>query len=166
VNCSVQKQTKRKRTTASYTLLCSAAWELPHLRGCKDVHHCLIAYLHREEFRYLHVPAPAFFPANFPPNCFSQFVLLILPLSAVAEEILPCLGHLPTLPALIIASLAESYDVCCCGGLPTLELVATITAKDFCLHRDRSSTSSLSALILEMPTTPFLILHSSCNYFQ
>jgi hypothetical protein len=86
---------------AKYILVCSAAWELPNFCDRQEVHHRQITLLHRKQFGYLHVPASSRFPASFPPDRFPQLPLLILPLLAVAEEMLPRLGRLPALLALV-----------------------------------------------------------------
>jgi len=97
VNDREQPHTK-ERTEKERQLLnirCLAAWELPHLRGREEVHHRLIAYLHRKQLRYLHVSIFARFPARRPPDSFPKLLLLIFPPPTMVKEVFPRLGHPP-----------------------------------------------------------------------
>ena len=66
----------------------------------------------------------ACFPARRLPHPLPQFFLVISPPAAVAEEVLPRLGHCPsTPPALVVVSVAEPFQVNSRGRVPGLQSV-------------------------------------------
>jgi len=87
--------------------------ELPDIGGSQEVHHCLIALLHGEQLRDLHVSASARSPSRCFPHLFPERFLLVSPPAAVAEEMLPRLGNRPTSaaapPAFVVVSVSELF---------------------------------------------------------
>jgi len=82
--------------------------KFPDLSGRQKVPHRLVALLYGEELSDLHVPASARFPACCLSHCFPESLLLVFPSAAVAEEVLPRLGHSPsTPPAFVVVLVAE-----------------------------------------------------------
>jgi len=75
--------------------------ELPDIGSYQEVHHRLIALLHGEQLRDLHVSASARSPSRCFPHLFPECFLLVSPPAAVAEEMLPCLGYRPTSAACV-----------------------------------------------------------------
>jgi len=70
----------------------------------------LIALFHGKQLRDLHVSASACFPALGLSHRFPERALLVSPPAAVAEEVLPLLGHCPfTPPALVVLSVTELF---------------------------------------------------------
>jgi hypothetical protein len=68
----------------------------------------LIVLFHEKQFRDLHVSASACFPACHLSHRFPEHFLLVSPLAAVAEDVLPRLEQCPfTPPAFIVLSVAE-----------------------------------------------------------
>ena len=63
--------------------------ELPDIGSYQEVHHCLIALLHGEQLRDLHVSASARSPSRCFLHLFPERFLLVSPSAAVAEEMLP-----------------------------------------------------------------------------
>jgi len=83
--------------------------------------------------------ASARFPARRLPHRLPQFFLVIFPLAAVAEEVLPRLGHcLSTPPALVVISVAESFRVNSTGRVPGLQSVKPSGQPLDACHQDRS----------------------------
>jgi len=71
----------------------------------------LIALFHGQQFRDLLVTASACVPACHLSHRLPEHCLLVSPLAAVAEEVLPRLGHCPfSPPALVILSVAEQFE--------------------------------------------------------
>jgi len=82
--------------------------KFPDLSGRQKVHHHLVAHLYGKKLRDLHLPASARFSACCLSHCLPECLLLVFPSAAVAEEVLPHLGHSPsTPPAFIVISVAE-----------------------------------------------------------
>ena len=94
-------------------LLRTVGRELPDIGGSQEVHHRLIAHLHGEQLRDLHVSASARSPSRCYPHLFPERDLLVSPPAAVAEEMLPRLGYSPTSPAappaFVVVSLSEPF---------------------------------------------------------
>ena len=88
--------------------------ELPDIGSYQEVHHRLIALLHGEQLRDLHVSASAHSPSRCFPHLFPVRFLLVFPSAAVAEEMLPRLGYRPTSaaaapPAFVVVSVSEPF---------------------------------------------------------
>jgi len=84
--------------------------ELPDVSSHQEIHHRLIAHFHGKQLRDLHVSASARFPARHLPHLFPEYFLLVFPPAAVAEEVLPRLGHYPLAPpASVVLSVTESF---------------------------------------------------------
>jgi len=97
-------------TFAPAPYLHSFGRELPDFSRRQEVHHRLIAFFHGKQLRDLHVSASARFPACHLSHRFPECFLLVSPPAAMAEEVLPRLGHCPcTPPAFIVLSVAEPF---------------------------------------------------------
>ena len=86
--------------------------ELPDIGSYQEVHHRLIALLHGEQLRDLHVSASARSPSRCFPHLFPERFLLVSPSAAVAEEMLPRLGYRPAAaapPAFVVVSVSEPF---------------------------------------------------------
>src|SRR5882757_5930394 len=87
--------------------------ELPDISSYQEVHHRLIALLHGEQLRDLHVSASARSPSRCFPHLFPERFLLVSPSAAVAEEMLPRRGHrrasAAALPAFVVVSVSEPF---------------------------------------------------------
>jgi len=96
-------------------LLRTFGWELPDIGSYQEVHHHPIALLHGEQLRDLHVSASARSPSRCFPHLFPEHLLLVSPSAAVAEEMLPRLGHRPastaTPQAFVVVSVSEPFLV-------------------------------------------------------
>jgi len=90
--------------------------QLPDIRSDQEVQHRLIALLHGEQLRDLHVSASAHSPSRYFLHLFPRRPLMVFPLAAVADEILPGLGYSPATaaapPALVVISLSKLFLVC------------------------------------------------------
>jgi len=85
------------------------------------------------------VPASARFPACCLSHCYPQCLLLVIPSAAVAEEVLPRLGHSPsTPPAFVVVSVAKPHYVDSSGRMPGLQSVEPGGQQFHACHRDRS----------------------------
>jgi len=105
-----KKKTKRKILKK----LCLGAWELPHLRDSEEASPLDRTSPRKTALISTHadtVPPPVGLSSNYLP----QYLLLLLPLPAVAEEVLP---RLLTPPALIIISEPELLEIRCCRCMP------------------------------------------------
>jgi len=98
--------------------------ELPDIGSYQEVYHRLIALLHGEQLRDLHVPASARSPSRCFPHLFPEHFLLVSPSAAVVEEMLPHQGYRPAStaapPALVVFSVTESFLVSSNGCIPAL----------------------------------------------
>jgi len=96
-------------------LLHPVGWELPDVSGRQEVHHRLVAHLHGEHLRDLHVTASARSPSRCLPHLFPERLLPVFPSDAVAEEMFPRLGRPPASaaapPACIVVSVSEPFYV-------------------------------------------------------
>ena len=85
------------------------------------------------------MPASARFPACCLSHCFPECLLLVFPSAAVAEEVLPRLGHSPsTPPAFVVVSVAEPLEVDSSGRMPGLQSVEPGGQRFHTCHRGRS----------------------------
>jgi len=85
--------------------------ELPNVSSCPEVHHRLVACLHGEQLRNLHVSASAQFPAHHLPHRFPEHFLLVFLPGAVAKEMFSrvhCSVSASAPPALVIFLVSES----------------------------------------------------------
>jgi len=102
---------KSGRACRLLLLLRTFGWELPDIGGYQEVHHRLIALLHGEQLRELHVSASARSRSRCFPHPFPERLLVVSPSAAVADEMLPRLGNRPaaaaTPPAFVVLSVSE-----------------------------------------------------------
>jgi len=85
------------------------------------------------------VSASACFPSRGLSPRLPELCLLCFPPAAVAEEVLPRLGHCPsTPPAFVGISVAEAFQVDSSGRMPRLESVEHGGERLYACHRDRS----------------------------
>jgi len=111
----------------------------PDQSGRHKIHHRLLELLYGKKLRHLHVPASAHILACCMSHCLPECLLLVFPSAAVAEEVLPCLGHSPsTPPAFVVVSVAEPLQVDSTGGMPGLQSVEPGGQQFHVCHRDRS----------------------------
>jgi hypothetical protein len=95
--------------------------ELPDFSSHQEVHSHLITLFNGEQFRDLRVSAPHRFPACGLPRQFPECILLVSPPTAVAEEVIPSLGHCPSAPPVVVLiSVAEPFLVDSSGCMPRL----------------------------------------------
>jgi hypothetical protein len=109
--------------------------------------------------------ASARFPARRLPHRLPQFLLLIFPPAAVVEEVLLHLGHcLSTPPALVIISVAESFQVNSRWRVPGHQSVEPSGQRLYACHRDRSLGPCLALeSVAEVLAAPVgLPLHLGC----
>jgi len=85
----------RARRLSHLLLVRTFGWELPDIGSYLEVHPRPIALLHGEQLRDLHVSASARTLSRCFPHLCPERLLLVSPLAAVAEEMLPRLGHCP-----------------------------------------------------------------------
>jgi len=84
--------------------------QLPNLGGRHEVHHHLFALVCAKQLRDLRVSASAHFPSCGLSDCLLELCLQVFPLAAVAEEVLPGLGHCPsTPPEFVVCLVAEPF---------------------------------------------------------
>jgi hypothetical protein len=108
------KSGRARRLLLLLLLLCTFGRELPDIGSSQEVHHRLIALLHGEQLRDLHVSASARSPSRCFPHLFPERLLLVSPSAAVAEEMLPRLGcrtasAAAAPPAFIVVSVSEPF---------------------------------------------------------
>ena len=78
--------------------------------GCQEVHHRLVTQFNGQVLRDLHVPASACIPAHLLSHRLPFCSLVVYPPAAVAEQVVPRLGHCPsTPPAFVVISVAEPF---------------------------------------------------------
>ena len=83
--------------------------------------------------------ASARFPACSLSHSLPECLLLVFPSAAVAEEVHPSLGHIPsTTPAFVVISVTEPLQVDSSGRMPGLQLVEPGGQRFYACHRDRS----------------------------
>jgi hypothetical protein len=113
--------------------------KFPDLSGCQNVHHRLVALLYGEKLRNLHMPASAHFPACCLSHCFPECLLLVCPSAAVVEEVIPRMGHSPSIPpAFVVISMTEPLYVDCSGRMPILQSLEPGGQRIHACHRDSS----------------------------
>jgi len=112
---------------------------VPDLGGCQDVHHRLVALIYGKMLWDLHLSAYARVPSRGLSHCLPELFLPVLLLAAVAEEVLPRLGHCPsTLLACVVISVARPFQVDSSGRMPWPESAEHGSQQLYACHRDRS----------------------------
>jgi hypothetical protein len=85
------------------------------------------------------MPASPCFPACCQSHCFPECLLPVCPSAAVAEEVIPHLGHSPsTPPAFVIISVTEPLYVDCSGRMPILQSLEPGGQRIHACHLDSS----------------------------
>ena len=172
-----QRKTKRNRKKEFYTPVAASAAAEPHplsplhpaasfgrrvpdLSGRQEVHHRLFGLFYCYKLGNLHVPASARFPACCLSLSLAECLLLVVPSAAVAEEVLPRLGHSPsTPPVFIVISVAKPLWVDSSGCMPGLQsverggqrLYACDGDRAFGPHRALESVPEVLAALVGLP---------------
>jgi len=110
---NVMKSGRARRLLLLLLLLRTFGRELPDIGSYQEVHHRLIALLHGEQLRDLHVSASARSPSRCFPHFFPERLLLVFPSAALAEEMLPRLGYCPASaaapPSFVVVSVSDPF---------------------------------------------------------
>jgi len=134
--------------------------ELPDIGSYQEAHHRLIAVLHGDQLRDLHVSASAPSPSRCFPHLFPEHFLLVSPSAAVADEMLPRLGHCPasaaTPPPFVVVSVSEPFLVRAYFRVSGLHSVEPGCQRLHTVHWDGSLASSFAFQPVAVMFTTFV----------